>query len=264
MEVEPGRTDAEKWLEEFLDRTQPPLLDQQIKINLDSLRTQNPKCVQAIIQSPAIFHKLVKDWNKSRNQLNDGKKNLTDVKELPVRISFEGNLGSNFVTPRGLGSKMANQLVGLQGIVTRCSIARYQLFKSVHWCEKTSQMSSKEYVDEFAPDEEYDLKKNKVIPTADMNDNPLDFEFGRSTFKNFQNAVVQELPEMAPPGQLPRSVNVVLQDGLVDRIKPGDRVQMIGIYKLQPGLKAREAGVIKAIFVCTSITPLVQHTNPLL
>lgn len=44
---------------------------------------------------------------------------------------------------------------------------------------------------------------------------------------------------MAPAGQLPRSVNVVLQDSLVDTIKPGDRVQMIGVFKLQPGMKAK-------------------------
>jgi DNA replicative helicase MCM subunit Mcm2 (Cdc46/Mcm family) len=47
-------------------------------------------------------------------------------------------LGTNFVTPRGLNSKMGNQLVGIQGIATRVSVSRYQLEKSVHWCEKTT------------------------------------------------------------------------------------------------------------------------------
>lgn len=37
---------------------------------------------------------------------------------------------------------------------------------------------------------------------------------------------------MAPPGLLPMSVQVVLQNKLVGSVKPGDRVQMIGIYKL--------------------------------
>lgn len=49
-------------------------------------------------------------------------------------------------------------------------------------------------------------------------------EDGLSKFIDTQLFILQELPETAPPGLLPRTIEVVLERDLVDSIKPGDRI----------------------------------------
>lgn len=42
-------------------------------------------------------------------------------------VNLEGNLGRNLVTPRGLGSSLVNNFVGVQGIVTKMTVNRPKL-----------------------------------------------------------------------------------------------------------------------------------------
>ncbi len=70
-------------------------------------------------------------------------------------------------------------------------------------------------------------------------------EYGYCTYRDHQTISIQEMPERAPAGQLPRGVDVIMDDDMVDRVKPGDRIQLVGIFR---SLGNRNAGSGSSIF----------------
>ncbi|HET6517334.1 MAG TPA: minichromosome maintenance protein MCM [Nitrosopumilaceae archaeon] len=54
-----------------------------------------------------------------------------------------------------------------------------------------------------------------------------------SKFIDFQILRLQELPEDLPPGQLPHYIDVTIKQDLVDNCRPGDRVILTGIVRIE-------------------------------
>merc|ERR1711865_432994 len=85
---------------------------------------------------------------------------------------------------------------------------------------------------------------------------------GLSVYKDSQKFFVQETPENSPPGQIPRCIEVVCEGDLADKVKAGDRVQVIGVYKsFPPPVSEVTTGVYPARLVATSITPIKEMIN---
>lgn len=104
--------------------------------------------------------------------------------------------------------------------------------QSVHFCPSTKVFHSRVYVDKLSAAASSGAPvTGTAMPMQDNDGKPLEMEPGLSTFMDQQNIMIQEMPERAPAGQLPRSVEVVLEDDLVDRCKPGDRLQIVGAYR---------------------------------
>ena len=129
----------------------------------------------------------------------------TLLEDQAVKVGITGELGPHTVSPRALSSAHISKLVRVEGIVTKCSLVRPKIIKSVHYCEKTQRMTSREYRDVTSLTGQ---PTGSVYPQRDENGNPLTTEFGLCKYKNHQVVVVQELPETAPAGQLPRSTAV--------------------------------------------------------
>jgi len=106
-------------------------------------------------------------------------KRVTDYK-----IGIQGNLGANHLNPRGLDANKLNQLLSCKGIVTRISLVRPKLVRSVHYCPKTKKGTIKQYHNEFNLAEDISLKLPNGYPLTDIEGNPLQTEFGFSKYKD--------------------------------------------------------------------------------
>ena len=227
-------------------------------IKLDQIRSDYPMLWEEIVTKPMemakLFESVAQDKIKEAMVIDGEDPDYFDG----LRIAFDGNLGKHTVTPRGLKSNMMHKLVKLQGIVTSSTKVKFRLLKSTHYCELTKKTLTKEYRDAFTlrmNDEKNEMLNNQ-IPTHDPNGNPLMFEHGLSHYKNIQYAIIQEMPEDVPSGLLSRSVEVLLQEDLVDKVKPGERVQIIGIPRPTPTSQTFSNCVFKVTLLAMSVIKL--------
>ncbi|KAK2366439.1 Minichromosome maintenance (MCM2/3/5) family protein [Trifolium repens] len=96
----------------------------------------------------------------------------------------------------------------------------------------------------------------------DENGNLLVTEYGLCKYKDHQTLSMQEVPENSAPGQLPRTVDVIAEDDLVDSCKPGDRVAIVGIYKALPGKsKGSVNSVFRTVLIANNVSLLNKEAN---
>jgi len=74
------------------------------------------------------------------------------------------------------------------------------------------------------------------------------------------------MPEKAPMGQLPRSIELVLDDDLVDRVKPGDRIQVVGVYRAlatSSNGQSTTSGLFKTVVLVNNVQILGRDVSQL-
>ncbi|XP_066532655.1 DNA replication licensing factor MCM3 [Hoplias malabaricus] len=175
-------------------------------------------------------------------------------------VGLEGSFGGKHVTPRTLTSRLLGSMVCVEGIVTKCSLVRPKVVRSVHYCPATKKTLERKYTDMTSLDA---FPSSAIYPTKDEENNPLETEFGLSIYKDHQTITVQEMPEKAPAGQLPRSVDIILDNDLVDAAKPGDRVQVIGTYRCLPGKKGGfTSGTFRTIMIACQVKQMSKEVAP--
>ncbi|KAK6213999.1 MCM DNA helicase complex subunit [Pestalotiopsis sp. IQ-011] len=197
----------------------------RLVVNIDHVRDHNPEIAEGLLFDPF-------DWSLAFNHaLKQVVGTIPGTNVDPESLyycAWAGSFGLNACNPRTLSSHHLNHMVSLEGIVTRTSLIRPKVVKSIHYNETKNIFHFREYRDQTMTNGQ---TTSSVYPLVDDDGNPLITEYGFCTYRDHQTISIQEMPERAPAGQLPRGVDVILDDDLVDKVKPGDRIQLVGIFR---------------------------------
>lgn len=124
---------------------------------------------------------------------------------------------------RSLRQLHLNQLIRTSGVVTSSTGVMPQLNVIKYDCNKCNYV-----LGPFYQSQSQEMKPGSCPECQSTG--PFEINMEQTLYKNYQRIAIQESPGKVPAGRLPRSKDAILLDDLVDMCKPGDEIELTGIY----------------------------------
>jgi replicative DNA helicase Mcm len=142
-----------------------------------------------------------------------------------IKDHVKVRIGNNAVQKglRDISADVINKLLGVSGMVVRSSEVKPLGKRLAYRCLNCNQIS-------FSQLKGLSLKKPMRCTSCAEKELEMDIE--NSLFIDFQLVRLQELPEDLPAGQLPHYIEVTILGDLVDQCRPGDRIMLTGIIRI--------------------------------
>ncbi|MHA1718250.1 MAG: minichromosome maintenance protein MCM [Promethearchaeota archaeon] len=168
--------------------------------------------------------------------------------EYRVRISSTNN--SNEVHLRKIRATHIDKLIYVKGIIIRASDVRPQITQAVFECPLCGNIMQEEQT------------TRKLSPPRQCSNpnckNNRNFRVitDESEFIDYQLITIQESPEELRPGDIPKTLQAILYRDLVDSVRPGERVKIMGILKSIP--KEDRRGRLSTVFIIQLIANSIE------
>ena len=156
--------------------------------------------------------------------------NSTYVKEHPgyYHISFKNV--SEHKKIRQLRSIELGKLISINGTITRSSEVKPELIKGTFICKMCNSAVKN-------VEQQFRYTEPKVCSNLNCNNhNKWELLEEDSVFSDWQKLKVQENPNDIPTGSMPRTIDVILRNELVEKAKPGDKCNFIGTLIVVPDI----------------------------
>ncbi len=221
-----------------------------LTIFYEDLLAFDPQIAELLRKEPSSVLEDITDAFMNIMKFQGG--NIID-QDYFVRITTKDELSPLFITLRGLRAKNIDRLVWTNGILVRSSTIRPKLIKAEFECMtcgakfEVLQLTSRIKWPKFCTNTRCKAKSQSDFRLISRN----------SEFIDWQSVTVQEIPEDLPPGRIPRAIQAILTYDLVDTVKPGDRVTLMGTFKsvLAQSTKSMNSTLFKTFIDVNYIDP---------
>lgn len=163
------------------------------------------------------------------------------IRDLPIKDKL-----------RDLRKGNLNTLIRIEGVITRRSQIFSQLKKVYYECQKCGELKGPFY---FTNNQEIKLGACAVCQA----NGPFVVDRENTVYRNYQKITVQESPGSVQPGRVPRQKEVILLGDNIDIARPGDEVEVTGIYtsKFEYSLNVKHGfPVFSSVIECNFIRRL--------
>ncbi|MHA1530444.1 MAG: ATP-binding protein [Candidatus Heimdallarchaeota archaeon] len=211
-----------------------------LKVDFTDIIKFNPELARRSIDEPKEF-------------LEAGNRAVTEVVEIEDSdyafttreffIRFFNMSESEIIPLRGIRTEHVGKLVMLFGITTRATVVKPLLIEGFFQCQNCQEIM-------ILPQEEgrYNPPHHCQNPGCGRA-GPFKLLTEESKFVDWQKVTIQERPENLPPGQMPRSVSVLLKHDMVDKVRPGDRISVIGVLQSIPDFSKKTPGKLATFHI---------------
>ncbi|KAJ1725577.1 minichromosome maintenance protein 5 [Coemansia erecta] len=217
--------------------------ENSLDVSLQDVTSYDEVLAQQLVNHPADILPLfeVAARNSARRIVAAGAAGLDDVPEIQVMLRSNANV----VNIRDLGSSQISRLVCVSGIVIGASSLTSKATRVMLQCRNCRHTKVMPVGGGFAG-----VQIPRVCdrePVANSDRCPLDsFDIvtDKCSFVDQQTLKVQEAPDLIPVGELPRHTVMSADRALTNRVFPGSRVTITGIFTVFQSKSAKNAGAV--------------------
>ena len=213
---------------------------------IDQMMSKHSKYIVVDYNDLVLFPIIESHFNKDPDQILDAfsraikeilKERFPDYAEK-IKHDIRARI-ANFPVQRSLrqiNSEIITKMTSVSGMVVRSSEVKPLAKEVTYKCLD-------KHISKFTLLDGMSLNASVKCQTPNCKHTSLAIIPKASRFIDFQILRLQELPEDLPPGQLPHYVNVSIKQDLVDYARPGDRIVLTGIVRIE---QERISGVSKS------------------